>query len=65
MSCEFCNHEHTADPFFCIARLKEKIEIIKESARNLDWYIIEHPEKVLEIPDEIYIPFMNAVELKW
>lgn len=27
--CEYCNHEHPPDPFYCIARLQEKAEALE------------------------------------
>lgn len=67
MNCEYCNHEHTPDPFFCIARLqedheavvKEKDDIIKSSAE----YCKNCPQiaalkgRVIELKSELYCEF--------
>jgi len=29
-TCEYCGHDHAPDPFYCIARLQERIEAMRE-----------------------------------
>ena len=69
MTCKQCGQVHPPDqianPHYCLARLQERVEKMEEAAKNLDHYIVENPAKILEIPDEIYVPFMDAFGIGW
>jgi hypothetical protein len=44
------------------ADIKKRLKVIVSTSYDLDEYIVENPAKVLDIPDDIYIPFENCVK---
>ena len=62
MSCEYCNHDHAPDPFFCIARLQEDHEqamnaelevrkVLSRRVETLEQAVKEKEEQVSALTD--------------
>ncbi len=44
------------------AALEAKVKVLRDAANNLKLFCESNPEQIRDVPDDVWVPFCNALE---